>query len=83
MRLPSKDSAAWRGVITSLQGFVGSIPVLVVGLWAATKTVPGCNEVVVKFIYDNIVLIAGSFGVSSGVVSTAWNVFFRKDVKNY
>lgn len=82
-RLPKKDSSTWRGIMTGAQTFIGAIPVLFVGLWMATKTVPGCNEAVVTFIYNNIVQLAAGFGVSGGAVSFAWNVLFRKEVKNY
>ena len=82
MNLPSQDSATGRGLKTTVQGFIGATFALLVGLWAATKTVPGCNEVVLKFFYDNILVLATGAGVSSGVVSFVWNVL-RKDVKNY
>ena len=83
LRLPDKDTSTWRGLITAAQGFVAALPALAVGLWTATTAVPGCSEAIVNFIKDNIVLIAGGFGVSSGAVSFLFNVFVRKDVKNY
>lgn len=83
MRLPSKDSSTFRGLITTAQGFVASFSALALSLWAAIGAVPGCPEAIIKFVYDNLLIIAGGFGISTGVVSFAWNVLFRKDVKNY
>lgn len=83
MRLPKKDSATFRGVITSAQGFIGSLAALGFGLWLTLKGVPGCSEAFAKFVQDNLITIAGGFGVSTGAVSFLWNVIFRKDVKNY
>lgn len=82
MQLPGQDSATGRGLKTTLQGFIGASFALIVGLYAATKTVPGCNEVIMKFFYDNLLIIAGGAGVSSGLVSFVWNLL-RSDVKNY
>lgn len=82
VKLPSQDSATGRGLKTTLQGFIGAAVALFVGLLAVTRTVPGCNEAIMKFFYDNLLLLAGGAGVSSGVVSFVWNLF-RKDVKNY
>lgn len=83
MRLPTKDSATYRGAITSAQGFLGAFWALAVSLWAAISVVPGCPEAVLGFVKDNLIYIAAGFGVSSGTVSLLWNIFFRKDVKNY
>jgi len=82
MNLPSQDSATGRGLKTTVQGFIGATVALLVGLFTVTKTVPGCNEVILKFFYDNLLVIAGGAGVSSGVVAFLWNLL-RKDVKNY
>lgn len=83
INLPKKDSATWRGAITSLQGFAGALVVLATGLIATINGVPGCGEAIVEFIKSNWLLISGSFGLSTGVASFIWNFFFRKDVKNY
>jgi len=83
MRLPTKDSSAWRGLITAAQGFVGASGVIAAGFFAATKEVPGCNEAVMQFFFDNILFYSGAIGVSGGAVSTLWNMVFRNDVKDY
>ncbi len=82
--LPKKDSATYRGLITSLQGFIGAFITVMIGLWAAINSVPGCADVIADFIYNNVLLLAGSFGVSSGAVSFFYNWLFRhRDVKTY
>ena len=83
MRLPEKDSSTFRGVVTGLQSFIGTAVTLLIGLWVSVEAVPGCPEAVLKFAQDNVVIIAGSLGVSSGTVSFLWNIIFRKDVRNY
>lgn len=82
MNLPKQDSAVGRGIKTSAQGFIGAVLAILIGLITVIHNVPGCGEAVAKFAQDNIVLIAGGFGVSSGTVSVIWNLF-RKDVPNY
>lgn len=83
MNLPKKDSATYRGLITSAQGFVGSSVTLFIGLWAAINTVPGCADVIADFIYHNVLLLAGSFGLSTGLVSFLYNFVFRREVRTY
>lgn len=83
INLPKKDSSVWRGAVTSVQGFVAAVVLLGSGLVATINGVPGCSEAVTKFIYDNWLIIAGTFGASTGVASFIFNFLFRKDVKNY
>ena len=83
MRLPKKDTATFRGALTSLQGFIGALGFLAVGLWTAVNGVEGCSEAIIGFVENNLVLLAGGFGVSSGAVSFFFNLWLRKDVKSY
>lgn len=84
LRLPEKDSAAFRGVKTSFQTFIGTfliIPIsnLFMKLWA----VPGVPEAVQNWLIDYFVLIGGTIGISSGITAFVWNLLLRKDVKTY
>ena len=81
-RLPEKDSSAWRGLITAVEGFIGAIPVIVVAVYMAIKSVPGCDQAVLNAILAHVMPLAGSFGISAGTVSFLINLA-RKDVKNY
>lgn len=83
MQLPKKDSATGRGIRTTAQGFISAAVLLGGALVAAINGVPGCGEAIVKVVQDNFLLIASTFGVSTGLVSFLWNVFLRKDVRNY
>lgn len=83
MELPKQDSATGRGLKTAAQTGIGTVIVtalvsLVVAIWQ----VPGVPEVVIKWAQDNVILLATTFGTSSGVVAFIWNVL-RKNVPNY
>ena len=82
--LPQQDSATRRALKTTAQTFIGTflvIPItnLALKLWST----PGVPEVVMNWLMDYFVLIAGSLGVTSGLVAFAWNMVIRKDVKTY
>lgn len=81
IKMPKTDSATWRGAVTSVQGFVAAVVLLLGGLIATIKGVPGCGEAIVDFVYNNWLLISGAFGLSTGVASFLFNFFFRKNVK--
>lgn len=83
MRFPEKDSSTFRGVITGAQTAVGVVILFITGLFGVIGGVPGCGEAIVGFIKENVLQVAAFFGVSSGLVSFAWNALFRKDVQNY
>lgn len=70
MKLPSKDSATWRAIITGLQAFAGFL----VALAAQPETMSLINQ-----YYPWIVptIVAGA-----SLSSLLLNVF-RKDIKNY
>ena len=70
MRLPSKDSATFRALVTFLQT---AIALLVIVL-----AMPEFNEVVSKYYPDALPAIA----ILTTVVTFIWNVI-RKDVRNY
>lgn len=70
MRLPQKDSATWRAVITAVEATVGFI--------LALLAVPGVAEVVRDFNPEVFVLIP----TIVGVLNFARN-YLRKDVVNY
>ena len=70
MKLPSKDSATWRAIITALQAFAGFL----VALAAQPETMSLINQ-----YYPWIVpTIVGGAGVASLILNLT-----RKDVKNW
>lgn len=70
MRLPSKDSATWRAIITGLQTFAG----FVIALAASPDTINLLNQ---YYPWIVPVVISGA-GIASFILN-----FFRKDVRNY
>lgn len=70
MRLPSKDSATWRAIITGLQTFCGFLVALI--------ALPDFSEIVQQFYPEAVPIIVTGAGVASFVLN-----FFRKSVKNY
>lgn len=70
MRLPSKDSATWRAIITGLQTFAGFL----IALAASPETVDLINR---YYPWLAPIVISGA-GIASFVLN-----FIRKDVKNY
>lgn len=83
MRLPEKDSATGRGLKTSVFAFLGSLITILISLWTVLRGVPGCSEAIIQFVQANAITIASTFGISAGSVSFLFNLFFRRDVKNY
>lgn len=82
MRLPEKDSKTYKGIVTSIQGFVAAVVLFGTGFFGAINQVPGCTDAVVNYLRDNFLLLASYFGVGSGVASVVWNLF-RPSVKSY
>jgi len=70
MRLPAKDSAVWRAIITAIQTFAGFVVAL-----AAT---PEAMELITNF-YPWVVPVVVS---GAGIASLLLNIF-RSTVKNY
>ena len=70
MKLPQKDSATFRALVTFLQ--------TIVGLAVVVLAMPEFTEVVRKFYPDALPVIA----IVTAVVTFIWNVI-RKDVPNY
>ncbi len=70
MKLPSKDSATFRALVTFLQ--------TVIALLVVVLAMPEFTEVVKKFYPDALPAIA----LLTTIVTFVWNVI-RKDVKNY
>ena len=70
MKLPSKDSAAWRGLVTGLQAAVG--------LLTAMVAMPEFRELVNMFYPQAVPLIVCGAAIASFVLN-----YFRKDVTNY
>ncbi len=70
IRLPKIDSATFRGVVTAVQAFVGTL--------LAIYAVPGVKEV----IQTKAPEVAGVIATCAGVVALIWNLV-RRDVKNY
>lgn len=70
MRLPAKDSATWRSIITGLQTFCGFL--------VALLALPEFSELVQQFYPAAVPVIVTGAGLASFVLN-----FFRKDVKNY
>jgi len=70
MRLPSKDSATWRALITALQSFCG--------FFVAAVAMPEFRELVVKWYPGALPLLVSGAGIASFLLN-----YFRKSVKNY
>lgn len=70
MKLPQKDSATFRALVTLLQ--------TVIGLSVVVLAMPEFKEIVTKYYPDALPIIA----VITAVVTFVWNVI-RKDVPNY
>ena len=70
MKLPQKDSATFRALVTFLQ--------TIIGLAVVVLAMPEFTEVVRKFYPDALPVIA----IVTAVVTFIWNVI-RKDVPNY
>lgn len=70
MRLPTKDSATWRGILTSAQVLGAFIVALV--------ATPDAMELIRQFYPQFIPVLTGAAGVIAFVIG-----FFRKSVKNY
>lgn len=70
MRLPSKDSATWRGLLTAVQAFGGFL--------LALSAMPEFGELVTQFYPNALPAVA----VATGVVSFVINLL-RPSVKNY
>ena len=70
MKLPQKDSATFRALVTLLQ--------TIIGLAVVVLAMPEFTEVVRKFYPDALPVIA----IITAVVTFVWNVI-RKDVPNY
>jgi hypothetical protein len=83
LRLPKLDSAVGRGLNTALQGFIGALVLIVTGVIGAVLNTAGCADAVINSLTDSAVQIAGTFGISAGIVSLLLNLALRKEVKNY
>ena len=70
MKLPSKDSAVFRAVVTGLQ--------TTLGIAAFVMAMPEFREIVTKYYPEALPAIA----ILSSVVAYVWNLV-RRDVKNY
>lgn len=70
MRLPSKDSATWRGIITALQAFVG--------LSVALLALPEFRELVLRFYPEALPIFVTVTGAASFILN-----LFRPSVDNY
>lgn len=83
VRLPTTDSSTGRGIKTGIQSILGTLVVLGVGLILAIKGVPGCPDAIINFAEQNFATIAGSIGLSSGLISFLYNLIFRSSVQTY
>lgn len=70
MKLPSVDSATWRGLITSLQAFCGLV--------VAAVAMPEFRQLVLQFYPAALPIIVSGAGLASFVLN-----FLRANVKNY
>lgn len=70
MRLPSKDSATWRALITGAQAFCGFL--------VAAVALPEFRQLVTEFYPAALPLLVSGAGVASFVLN-----FFRSSVRNY
>ncbi len=78
LRLPQKDSATFRGLITALQALVTFIIGLILAIWQ----VPGVPKAFLDFVWNNAPSLLFTLGISSsigvGIISFLSNYFFRK-----
>lgn len=70
MRLPVKDSATWKGIITTLEAGVVIVALVVLD--------PNFKALVEKFLPNVAWIIPIGTGIASFIVN-----LLRKDVKNY
>lgn len=70
MRLPSKDSATWRAIITAIQTLAGFL----VALAASPETI----QLIQQFYPWIVPVVVGGAGVASLILN-----IFRPTVKNY
>lgn len=70
MKLPSVDSATWRGLITSLQAFCGLV--------VAAVAMPEFRQLVLQFYPAALPIIVSGAGLASFMLN-----FLRANVKNY
>jgi len=70
MKLPTVDSATWRGLITSLQAFCGLV--------VAAVAMPEFRQLVLQFYPAALPIIVSGAGLASFVLN-----FLRANVKNY
>ena len=70
MKLPSRDSAVFRALVTGLQTAIGLLVVVL--------AMPEFKEIVTRYYPDALPAIA----IVSSVVAYVWNLV-RRDVKNY
>jgi len=70
MRLPTKDSATWRSLITAAQAGIG--------LMTAMLAMPEFRELVNIFYPQAVPFIVVGAGAASFILN-----YFRKDVQNY
>lgn len=83
IKLPTQDSSTGRGLKTTIQAGAGTLIVTaIINLLVSVWNVPGVPDVVLSWLQENIFKIAGSIGVSSGIVAFLWNLP-RRDIPNY
>jgi hypothetical protein len=70
MRLPYKDSATWRALITSLQSFLGFL--------VALAALPEFRQLLTDFYPQALPIVVTSAGVLSFILN-----YFRRSIKNY
>jgi hypothetical protein len=70
MKLPSVDSATYRGIVTSLQAFCGFV--------VAAVALPEFRQLVLQFYPAALPIIVSGAGIASFVLN-----FLRANVKNY
>ena len=70
MKLPSVDSATWRGLITSVQSLAAFVVTLLL--------LPGVADIIRDFYPEAVVLVS-----IAGFLASFFPNLIRKDVKNY
>ncbi len=84
MRLPTKDSLTYKGLVTSAQAFLGALVVFGTGLLGVIHGVPGCYEAIISFLQANAIQYAVALGVPAGIASIIWNLILRRnELKTY
>lgn len=78
MKLPNRDSATGRAIVTGIQAIVGFFAGLVFTVWA----VPGVPQAVINYVGNNLLQLALLVGIPAAIFTFAWN-YFRKNVINY